>query len=106
MLKRVLLHVWLLCSVAGLLSASGLQYTHDTTHHACASHATEHQALADDCALCWFVSHQVVFGFRLDVMLPEAQVSNRDLPKINTLALALPDSAPSKKSNKDPPYSV
>ncbi|KGE16043.1 hypothetical protein [Sphingobacterium deserti] len=104
MLKKVLLQVWLLFSVAGLLSASSLQYTHDTTHHTCPSHAAEQHALADDCALCWFVSHQIVFGFRVDVVLPEAQVSSRALPKFKAFSLALPESAPSLKSNKDPPF--
>ncbi|MBD1432168.1 hypothetical protein H8B06_04960 [Sphingobacterium sp. DN00404] len=90
-----------------LSTSNGLHYTHDITHHHhCSSSDHQEYPDADECALCWFVLHQVSHHFAVDSLLPDIAVQTC----INLLnernSLFFPDGIERLQRNKDPPQHV
>lgn len=99
--------------LAVFLTANGLQYTHDIAHHhtdhyGCSSvdHTDHKHPETDECALCWFVLHQMSSSFVFVLLLPEVAVQER-VSLLNELySLSCQDGIPCLLGNKDPPLGV
>ncbi|WDF70323.1 hypothetical protein PQ465_08070 [Sphingobacterium oryzagri] len=103
--------MYVVIGLIGLLSTSALQYTHDRRHqHTCETrtpHDTHQQSTAaDDCSLCWFVSHQVTPDLTIYTPLPD--VAENILVHLNSATVnnRYQSITLLRKSNKDPPFLV
>lgn len=87
-----------------LSTSSGLHYTHDITHshHDCHSNHDDHQA-ADECALCWFVYHQVAPHFIADGVLPDLTILDCEILLNARYLFASQDRADGLQCNRGPP---
>ncbi|WP_437918603.1 hypothetical protein [Sphingobacterium sp. LRF_L2] len=100
---KVLRYVFLILGLTGLLFASSLQYTHDTSHsHDTSSHQHEHPT-KETCALCWFISSQLMQELRLEPLLPEILTISVYADNQFPLSTVYKSNFLSQKSNKDPP---
>ncbi len=90
-----------------LSTSNGLHYTHDITHHHdCSSSDHQEHPDADECALCWFVLHQVSHHFAVDSLLPDIAVQTCINLRNGRNSLFFPDGIERLQRNKDPPQHV
>jgi len=90
-----------------LSTSNGLLYTHDITHHYdCSSADHQEHPDADECALCWFVLHQVSHHFAIDTLLPDIAIQTCTSLLHGRHHLFFPDGIERLQRNKDPPQHV
>lgn len=110
MVKQVLRYVCILVGIIGLLLTNALQYTHNTTHHECEtdSHRNAHKksTATGECALCWFVSHQVITDFTIEELIPEIAENAIITSTEGSITIGYQSIKLLLKSNKDPPILV
>ncbi|PRD56542.1 hypothetical protein [Sphingobacterium gobiense] len=87
-----------------LSTSSGLHYTHDITHHHNCSSSDHHEhPEADECALCWFILHQISHHFAFDALLPDVVTKEYNSLHNGRYYLSCQDGAARLQQNKDPP---
>lgn len=93
--------------LAAFLTANALQYTHDISHlHTNVdsySSTDHHHADAGECALCWFVFHQMASAFVFDSLLPEVAVQEHVVLLHDRYGVSGEDGLQRLLGNKDPP---
>lgn len=109
MVMKVGQYIGVIMVLAVFLTANAIQYTHDVTHdYDCSStHHSDHEhPETEECALCWFVFHQMASPFIFGSLLPEVAVQEL----INLLharyQLTFRDGIECSLGNKDPPLLV
>ena len=104
MVAKLVRFIGVIMALLVLSASSGLHYTHDITHHHdCSSSDHQEHPDADECALCWFVLHQVSHHFAVDVLLPDVAVQTRITLLNGQCQLFFPDGIERLQRNKDPP---
>lgn len=93
--------------------ANGLQYTHDIAHRHANQHsrsstgnADQKRAVTDECALCWFVSHQISPSPAFGSLLPQAAVQEHGSLLNQGGGFSCEEGSQCLLGNKDPPSGV
>lgn len=109
MMMKIGRYISVIMLLAVFLTANALQYTHDITHdHDCsaADHPGHEHPEADECALCWFVCHQISSPFFFNSLLPEIAIQEYNSPLNELYRLSCQDGIQRSLGNKDPPLQV
>lgn len=104
MIAKIGRFIGVIMTLVVLSTSSGLHYTHDITHHHdCSSSDHQEHHEADECALCWFVLHQISHHFVFETLLPDVAVKERTSLFNGLYYLSCQDGAERLQQNKDPP---
>lgn len=104
MSKKIGHWIGMIIALLVFITSNNLRYTHDTSHSHSPHHSNKQQLPnSDDCALCWFVSHQVSNNYAFTYALPEAAEQDYSSPQNGQHQIYFPSGATDHKQNKDPP---
>lgn len=107
MIRKVTHYIGIILALVILLTSNSLHYTHDVTHHHHDCSDTEHHDHhADECALCWFVFHQVSVDTGFDLLLPDFNIQHDTVPQYGFYTFSYQEGIYGLRGNKDPPLSI